>query len=77
MVEMGGAFWDRHLLFRDYLRAHPDQAAEYARIKRELAGKLGADREAYTDAKTPFVSGAEERARAWRAERDRAATPEG
>jgi len=38
----------RWILFRDYLRTHPDDAARYAALKRELAGSYAADREAYT-----------------------------
>jgi GrpB-like predicted nucleotidyltransferase (UPF0157 family) len=45
----------RHLAFRDHLRAHPADAAAYARLKRKLAGQFAADREAYTQAKTQFV----------------------
>jgi GrpB-like predicted nucleotidyltransferase (UPF0157 family) len=40
------------LLFRDYLRAHPDAAAAYARLKHGLAD-LGIDPGAYTDVKDP------------------------
>jgi GrpB-like predicted nucleotidyltransferase (UPF0157 family) len=38
------------LLFRDYLRAHPESAAAYATLKRALAA-LGIDRGAYADVK--------------------------
>lgn len=55
MVEMGSDFWRRHLMFRDHLRAHADAAAAYALLKRRLADRFGADREAYTNAKTPFI----------------------
>ncbi len=55
MVEEGGAFWQRHLAFRDYLRAHPDAAREYEALKRALAAQYGADRAGYTDAKTEFI----------------------
>ena len=41
------------LLFRDYLRAHPDAAAAYARLKHALAERLGDDLFAYTDIKDP------------------------
>lgn len=47
----------RHLAFRDYLRAHPDSVAEYARVKRELAARFPEDRDAYTEGKTAFVEG--------------------
>jgi GrpB-like predicted nucleotidyltransferase (UPF0157 family) len=40
------------LLFRDYLRAHPDAATAYARLKRGLAD-LGIDPGAYSDLKDP------------------------
>ncbi len=58
LVEFGGAFWMRHLLFRNFLRAHPDRAAAYSALKTELAAKLTQDRAAYTDAKGPFIDAA-------------------
>ena len=44
------------LAFRDYLRSHPETAAAYADLKRGLAVTHRADREAYTAAKTDFVT---------------------
>ena len=49
------AFWDRHVLFRDYLRRHPGVAEEYALLKHELSGRFREDRTAYTEAKTAFI----------------------
>ena len=46
-----------HLLFRDYLRMHPDAARDYERLKWGLASKHRDDREAYTDAKAEFIEG--------------------
>jgi GrpB-like predicted nucleotidyltransferase (UPF0157 family) len=43
------------LLFRDYLRAHADDAERYERLKRELADKYREHRHAYTEAKVPFI----------------------
>lgn len=43
------------LLFRDYLRAHPETAAEYAALKRSLAERHRDDRHAYTLAKGEFI----------------------
>ncbi len=63
MVELGSPFWERLMIFRDYLRSHPDVAHEYLLLKRELAGRYGKDREVYADAKTSFVRRMEERAR--------------
>ncbi len=41
--------------FRDRLRAHPEEAAAYAALKRDLALRLGHDPEAYTRAKTALI----------------------
>ena len=54
--------WDR-LLFRDYLIAHPEAAAEYQRLKMRLASDYPNDRVAYTRGKTEFVVRVTERAR--------------
>ena len=63
MVELGSEFWQRHLLFRDFLRAHPGVAAEYAALKRRLAQLEWTDKNDYTDAKTAFIRNIENRAR--------------
>jgi len=46
---------ERRLRFRDRLRADPALAAEYAALKRALAARYPEDREAYTEAKAPFI----------------------
>lgn len=43
------------ILFRDYLRRHAEEAAEYGRLKAELAIKCVSDIGAYVDGKTEFV----------------------
>jgi len=55
MVEVDGDFWKQHLLFRDYLRCHPDVARKYHRLKKDLSQKYRSNREAYTEAKTSFI----------------------
>ena len=72
MVEVGSDFFERDLLFRDFLRAHPEAAREYEALKHELAKSQGHDRNAYTDGKAAFVRKAQDAARA-----ERAATPKG
>jgi GrpB-like predicted nucleotidyltransferase (UPF0157 family) len=62
VVEATSGFWRRHIAFRDHLRAHPEAAAEYAALKRDLAARFGADREGYTEAKTDFIRGIETKA---------------
>jgi len=44
-----------HPLFRDYLRAHPEEAARYGDLKRRLAHQHRQDVLAYSDAKTEYV----------------------
>ncbi len=64
LVEYGSEFWERHLLFRDYLREHPEEARDYYELKARLAAEFGTDRETYTEAKTKFIRSAEVKARA-------------
>jgi GrpB-like predicted nucleotidyltransferase (UPF0157 family) len=54
VTELHGEMWQR-LAFRDYLRAHADEAQTYERLKRRLAAEHQTDREAYTDAKSVYV----------------------
>ena len=54
MVEPDSVLWER-LLFRDYLRIHPDEANRYARLKRQLALRFSHDREAYTRGKLEYI----------------------
>jgi GrpB-like predicted nucleotidyltransferase (UPF0157 family) len=51
------------LVFRDYLRAHPDAAAAYAALKRSLADRFRDDRAAYTNGKADYVRSILARAR--------------
>jgi len=55
LVPKGSPLWTEAIAFRDYLRAHVDVANEYADLKRRLAREHRLDREAYTEAKTPFI----------------------
>jgi GrpB-like predicted nucleotidyltransferase (UPF0157 family) len=46
---------DRHLAFRDGLRADPSLAGAYGDLKRTLAAQLGSNRAGYTEAKSAFI----------------------
>jgi len=63
MVKLGGEFWQRHLLFRDFLRANPDVADEYGALKKGLAELDWDDTNRYVDAKTDFIKNIENKAR--------------
>jgi GrpB-like predicted nucleotidyltransferase (UPF0157 family) len=47
--------WIEKLLFRDFLKEHPQKRDEYFELKKELASRLKYDRPAYTEAKTDFI----------------------
>ena len=47
----------RHLRFRDYLRGHPEAAARYDALKRDLARRHANDIDAYVEGKSAFVEG--------------------
>jgi GrpB-like predicted nucleotidyltransferase (UPF0157 family) len=54
-VVLGGAFWKRHIAFRDALRGDAQLAQQYWRLKQRLAARFPNDRAAYTDAKSEFI----------------------
>jgi GrpB-like predicted nucleotidyltransferase (UPF0157 family) len=57
---------ERHLAFRDYMIAHPEDAQQYSELKRALVKKLhGSDIEGYMDGKDEFIKETEKRAVAW------------
>lgn len=63
--ELSNDEFQRHVLFRDYLRAHSDVAREYERLKQELAARYD-DVGPYADAKSEFVQAILAKARRWR-----------
>ncbi|MBD2465859.1 GrpB family protein [Oscillatoria sp. FACHB-1407] len=61
---------ERHLAFRDYMIAHPEDAHQYSELKRELVKNLHwSDIEGYMDGKNEFIKEMEQRAIAWRRSR--------
>jgi GrpB-like predicted nucleotidyltransferase (UPF0157 family) len=55
----------RHLAVRDFLRAHPDEAAGYAELKRTVAARHPQDRLAYMAGKDRYVRDLQARALPW------------
>lgn len=55
MVPYNSPLWADRLAFRDALRDDPALAEEYATLKTDLAVKFRTARDAYTEAKSPFV----------------------
>jgi GrpB-like predicted nucleotidyltransferase (UPF0157 family) len=56
LVPYASALWTERIAFRDYLRSNRAVALEYGELKTRLARAYRNDREAYTDAKGPFVA---------------------
>lgn len=55
IYQYGSDEWNHNLLFRDYLRNHPNVRQQYEQLKKELANKHRFDKVAYTNAKAPFI----------------------
>jgi GrpB-like predicted nucleotidyltransferase (UPF0157 family) len=56
---------ERHTAFRDYLRANPEAAKAYEKLKEELANRFPKHSSNYTEAKSDFILSMDEVARYW------------
>ena len=65
--QAGSAEGERHLAFRDYMIAHPEEALEYSELKRKLAEEHPQDIDGYMDGKDGFIREMDRRAARWRA----------
>ncbi len=65
VFRMGSPHVARHLAFRDYLRAHPEEALAYSRLKTALVRESGMTKDEYVRGKADFVSEMEARALKW------------
>ncbi|MFK7921000.1 MAG: GrpB family protein [Bacteroidia bacterium] len=54
-----------HLLFRDYLIAHPEEARKYNDLKLQLREQFPEDRLAYTEGKDELITDLLSKARKW------------
>jgi GrpB-like predicted nucleotidyltransferase (UPF0157 family) len=66
---------ERHIGFRDYLRAHPEVAEEYEKEKRRARDLYPNNSHAYTDEKAAWIQGTEARALVWFTDRQAAPGP--
>lgn len=64
----GSPAWREVLLLRDYLRALPATAAEYGRLKQDLASRPHDTIDAYADSKSPWIRATLAKAAAWAGE---------
>jgi GrpB-like predicted nucleotidyltransferase (UPF0157 family) len=66
VVEHASTGWRDWLLFRDYLRGHPDEAERYSTLKRDLASADANDRDRYRSGKAPLIRELLDHARVWK-----------
>ena len=64
--ESGSAEAERHLAFRDYMLAHPEDARNYSELKRKLAEENPQNMDGYIDGKDDFIKEIDRRAARWR-----------
>jgi GrpB-like predicted nucleotidyltransferase (UPF0157 family) len=55
LAELDSGFWREHVLFRDFLIAHPEHRQEYEDLKVSLLRKYRGDRVSYTNGKKEFI----------------------
>jgi GrpB-like predicted nucleotidyltransferase (UPF0157 family) len=58
LIPVTSRLYRERLAFRDALRADPALRRRYGELKRQLARQHAGDREAYTEAKAPFIADA-------------------
>lgn len=64
--ETGSAELERHIAFRDYMIAHPEDAQRYSELKRKLAEEHPQNIDGYMDGKDSFIKEMDRRAAQWR-----------
>ena len=62
VFETGSAQVKRHLAFRDFLNAHPQEAQKYSELKRKLAAENPNNMDGYIDGKDDFIKEIDRRA---------------
>lgn len=55
IAPINGQVWKNQILFRDYLRLHPEKLQEYIELKQSLAIQFSNDRDNYSKGKEDFI----------------------
>lgn len=64
--QTGSPDLERHLAFRDYMIAHPEEAQKYSELKRNLAAEHPQNSDGYMDGKDGFIKEVDIKAAKWR-----------
>lgn len=65
IFEIGSAQIERHLAFRDYLIAHPEDAQKYSNLKCKLVIEYPTNIDGYMDGKNAFIQVIDQKAAQW------------
>jgi len=66
IFQSGNLELERHLNFRDYLIAHPQDALAYSRLKEDLARLFPEDIDNYVAGKSDFIKNMDDKALEWK-----------
>ncbi|WP_179134058.1 GrpB family protein [Halobacillus massiliensis] len=66
VFESGSREAARHLAFRDYMRAHPEEALTYSQLKQRLAEKHPFDIDSYIEGKDAYIKEIEQKGLEWK-----------
>lgn len=55
IAPINGEVWKNQILFRDYMRLHPEKLQEYIELKQQLAFHFPEDRDSYSQGKNEFI----------------------
>ncbi|GMN99368.1 GrpB family protein [Parageobacillus thermoglucosidasius] len=65
VFETGNEHIIRHLAFKEYMIAHPEEAKAYSELKQKLSKQFPTDIESYIEGKDPFIKETEKKALQW------------
>jgi GrpB-like predicted nucleotidyltransferase (UPF0157 family) len=65
VVSWGGPLWHANILFRDYLKCHPDESRLYEKSKKAVVKKGSLHLFEYSDRKKPIISKLMKNAEKW------------
>jgi len=66
IYQKGDSEINRHLLFKDYMINHPEEAKQYENLKKMLANKYRYNPAAYIDGKDEFIKDIDRKALKWK-----------
>ncbi|RKD30022.1 GrpB family protein [Thermohalobacter berrensis] len=66
IFQRGNEEIERHINFKEYMIAHPNEAEKYSKLKEELSKKYKYDIESYVEGKSKFIREIDKKAKLWK-----------